>query len=125
MVVHNCSEFLFINNSSCNLASINLLKFVKQNRDDNFWFDIKTFNQEVVKGDVVLNLPDNEGLKSNNKTISAWLMGMPVIERVSDIFRFMKYEERVKEGKEKLEYAEENYNITKVGENIIKTARCF
>ena len=26
-IVHNCSEYLFINDSSCNLASINILKF--------------------------------------------------------------------------------------------------
>jgi len=43
VVVHNCSEYLFLNNSSCNLASINLLKFVKQNQNDDFSFDMKIF----------------------------------------------------------------------------------
>ena len=92
-------------------------KFVK--------WDLNTFNQEVIKGDVVLNLPDNDGLKSNNKTISAWLMGMPVVERTSDIFRFMKYNERIKEGKEKLKYAEKEFDIIKVAQYIIKTAKKY
>ncbi|MDA8203135.1 MAG: hypothetical protein M0Z49_10295, partial [Chloroflexi bacterium] len=28
MIIHNCSEYSFINDSSCNLASVNLMKFV-------------------------------------------------------------------------------------------------
>ncbi len=43
-----CSEYLFLNNSSCNLASINLLKFIKQDQNDEFSFDIDTF-VDVIK----------------------------------------------------------------------------
>jgi ribonucleoside-diphosphate reductase alpha chain len=41
--VHNCGEYLFTNNSACNLASINLVKFM---RNDNI-FDTKTFKHVV------------------------------------------------------------------------------
>jgi ribonucleoside-diphosphate reductase alpha chain len=41
MVVANCSEYVHLDNSSCNLASINLLKFLG---DDNK-FDVKRFQQ--------------------------------------------------------------------------------
>ena len=38
-----CSEYMFIDNSSCNLASVNLLKFL--NKDETF--DINAFNSTV------------------------------------------------------------------------------
>ena len=36
LVVHNCSEFSFINDSSCNLASVNLMKFVRDDGEFDF-----------------------------------------------------------------------------------------
>jgi ribonucleoside-diphosphate reductase alpha chain len=40
-IVHNCSEFLFLDNSSCNLASINLIKFFdKTSTGYKFNFDL-------------------------------------------------------------------------------------
>lgn len=39
LVVHNCSEFMFLDDSSCNLSSINLMKF----RRDGGGFDAKGF----------------------------------------------------------------------------------
>ncbi len=38
-----CSEYMFIDNSSCNLASLNLLKFVKESGE----FDIEAFRRAV------------------------------------------------------------------------------
>jgi len=38
-----CSEFMFLDNSACNLASVNLMKFV----DDSGQFDIKRFRHVV------------------------------------------------------------------------------
>jgi ribonucleoside-diphosphate reductase alpha chain len=43
IVVRNCSEYLHLDNSSCNLASLNLLKFL---RDDDT-FDIAKFSRAV------------------------------------------------------------------------------
>ena len=39
IVVHNCSEYVFIDDTACNLASLNLVKFL----DDNDTFDDKRF----------------------------------------------------------------------------------
>jgi ribonucleoside-diphosphate reductase alpha chain len=39
LVVHNCSEYLYIDDSACNLASLNLMKFLK----DDGEFDIEAF----------------------------------------------------------------------------------
>ena len=38
-----CSEYMFVDDSACNLASVNLLKFV----DENMGFDYKSFRQAV------------------------------------------------------------------------------
>ncbi len=43
VVVANCSEYMSLDNSSCNLASLNLMKFL--NDDDTF--DIDTFTKAV------------------------------------------------------------------------------
>ena len=39
LVVHNCSEYMFLDDSACNLASINLMKF----RGDDGSFDAERF----------------------------------------------------------------------------------
>jgi ribonucleoside-diphosphate reductase alpha chain len=39
MLVHNCSEFSFLNDTSCNLASLNLMKFVREDAE----FDVEAF----------------------------------------------------------------------------------
>jgi len=46
VVVANCSEYLSLDNSSCNLASLNLLKFLKD--DDSFDHELFTRAVELV-----------------------------------------------------------------------------
>jgi len=43
ITIHNCSEYMFLDDSACNLASINLLRF--RTEDDNF--DIEKFKKTV------------------------------------------------------------------------------
>jgi ribonucleoside-diphosphate reductase alpha chain len=43
LLVHNCSEFMFLDDSACNLASLNLMRFV----DDNGEFDVEAFRHAV------------------------------------------------------------------------------
>lgn len=42
MASNPCSEFMFVDNSACNLASLNLMKFIKKNK-----FDIEAFRRAV------------------------------------------------------------------------------
>jgi ribonucleoside-diphosphate reductase alpha chain len=42
ITIHNCSEYMFVNDSSCNLASLNLMRFMKG--DD---FDLESFLRTV------------------------------------------------------------------------------
>jgi ribonucleoside-diphosphate reductase alpha chain len=39
LVVHNCSEYMFLNDTACNLASLNLMQFVKEDGE----FDVDAF----------------------------------------------------------------------------------
>ena len=43
LVVHNCSEYMYLDDSACNLASLNLMKFVK----DDGEFDIEAYKHAV------------------------------------------------------------------------------
>ena len=43
LVVHNCSEYMHLNDSACNLASLNLMKFV----DESGEFDVEAFEAAV------------------------------------------------------------------------------
>jgi len=44
MVVHNCSEFVFIDNTSCNLASLNLMKYRKEDGS----FDVESYKRALL-----------------------------------------------------------------------------
>lgn len=52
IVVHNCSEYLFLDNSSCNLASLNLVKFLKDEKS----FDCTSFEHAVRLWTMVLDI---------------------------------------------------------------------
>jgi ribonucleoside-diphosphate reductase alpha chain len=43
LVVHNCSEYMFIDDSACNLASLNLMKFVREDGG----FEVERFRHAV------------------------------------------------------------------------------
>jgi ribonucleoside-diphosphate reductase alpha chain len=42
-IVHNCGEYLFLEDSSCNLASLNLIRFFSHDEYGNIVFDIDSF----------------------------------------------------------------------------------
>src|SRR5438093_5926290 len=48
LVVHNCSEYLFLDDSACNLASFNLMKFIRPDGG----FDVEKFRKAV---DIVIS----------------------------------------------------------------------
>ncbi len=53
MVVHNCSEYMFLDNTACNLASINLIKFYdSQTRQ----FDVASYEHAIDLWTIVLEI---------------------------------------------------------------------
>ena len=53
----------------------------------------------------------NSRFKSNNKTINAHLLRMPVATCVEEFERFLDPKERQKEADEKYKFAVENYDV--------------
>lgn len=84
-------------------AEVNIpLAFRDKLKVTNVPFNYKSVNQEMIKYDAVL-LPDPEGderakYKSNNKTLQAWAIGMPVIKLPEDLDKFQTAEARKLEG---------------------------
>lgn len=80
----------------------------------NYPWNANTFEDDILRADVVLN-PKLKGgrfkFKSNNKTIDAWAMGMPVAETDKDLIRLKTADSRIAEvDKRRLELAE-SYDI--------------
>lgn len=75
-----------------------------------------TYNQDILKGDIVLNPQGSSGrwkYKSNNKTINAWAMGMPVAHTKAELKALMDPIARKEEAEKRYKEAHEEYNITK------------
>lgn len=79
-------------------------------------WDIKTINENIVAADIVLmpgSKNPNYRFKSNNKTVNAWFLQMPVATAAQEIERFLDPAERNKEAAKNYQIAMEEYNITK------------
>jgi hypothetical protein len=79
----------------------------------NVKFDPDTLNEEIIMGgDMVLNNRTDEGkfrYKSDNKTIIAWALGMPVAKTAEDVDRFMDHDARVFEANKRVTEVYENW----------------
>src|SRR5207247_9604030 len=52
IVVHNCSEYMFLDDTACNLASLNLIKFYDLKTQK---FDVESFRQATDRKSTRLN----------------------------------------------------------------------
>jgi len=83
----------------------------------NIPWDYETINKYIIDNDAVL-MPDPVGdqksrYKSNNKTIQAWSLGMPVIKVPEDLEKFLMQEDREKESKRVRKEIEDNWLVQK------------
>lgn len=73
----------------------------------------ETFFKDLQEHDIVLfpkGLRPVDRFKSENKTIKAWLAGMPVAKDLADLKAFDEAEIRNREGREKRQFAIKNYD---------------
>lgn len=80
----------------------------------NIKWSADTVNENIKLGDMVINPTSKKGkwkFKSNNKTITAWGLGMPVAFTPEDFTRFKNPAERTKEVKIKLKEVQEKWDI--------------
>ncbi len=51
-----CSEYMFLDDTACNLASLNLMTFAKATKDDSFAFDVPGYEHAVRLWTIVLEI---------------------------------------------------------------------
>ncbi len=90
----------------------------------NVKYEYQTVNEEIVKHDIVL-MPDfkqnyRHSFKSNNKTIGAWALKMPVAVGPEDILRFMDPAERAKEAEMRYNEVMTNYHVKDSGPQYLQ-----
>jgi len=80
----------------------------------NIKYDPETINEEIINGgDFVLNYRPNTGkyiYKSDNKTLIAWSLGMPVARSSEDVDRFMEPGAREEEAKIRTQEVKEHHD---------------
>jgi len=91
------------------------MSYRNQIRITNVAYSYATANKEMIKYDAVL-MPQPTGdergkYKSNNKTLQAWALGMPVIKVPDDIDKFMTMEARKEEGQQRRKEIEEKWDV--------------
>jgi hypothetical protein len=77
-------------------------------------YNTETINQEIIKSDIVImpgSRDPNSRFKSNNKTVHAWMIKMPVATCVEELERFLDPKERQEEAEEKYQLAINEYNV--------------
>lgn len=81
----------------------------------NMKYDYATLCQDLIhSGDMLINPRLEEGrfkFKSNNKSVTAWALGIPVASNADDMEVFMDAEERIKEAEKNLAIVRDEYDV--------------
>lgn len=101
-------NLIVISNSNFSLASNDETKI------KNYPHNWNTVYKDLLDADIVVNPQSSSSrwrFKSNNKTILAWALGLPVAHNVDDLKRFIDPEERKKEQVIRSKEVKEKYDI--------------
>jgi hypothetical protein len=85
-------------------------------RLSNLPWTIETVNQDLLKADIILNPQSSKGrwvYKSNNKTINAWALGIPVAHSNLELKTFLNENARQAEGDRRYQEVREKYDVRK------------
>ena len=69
IVIHNCSEFMFLDNTACNLASLNLTKFLSNAKSFNIFKFKSAIDVFIIAQDIIVDLsgyPTSEIAKNSH-----------------------------------------------------------
>jgi len=81
---------------------------------DNIKFEIGTVNREIIRHDFVVFPHYKEGkfrYKSNNKTLWAWALGMPVATVPEDLEKFLDPQNRQREADRRMKEVREKWDV--------------
>ena len=80
----------------------------------NYPWTLETVNKDIIKGDILLNPKSDKNkwkYKSNNKTITAWALGVPVAHNIDELKKLINEEDRIEESKKRFIEVKEKYDI--------------
>lgn len=89
----------------------------------NYPWNKDTVNQDIQRADIVINPRSTKArwkFKSNNKTINAWALGMPVAHNEVELDELMTEAQRKKEAELRLKEVKEKYDVIKSVEEYKK-----
>ena len=90
----------------------------------NIPYSYPQIHQEIIKGDAVLFPETTEdirgGFKSNNKTLTAWALGMPVVRNYKDLDLWMNEDERQKEADLRYQEVLDNWQVQRSVEEYVQ-----
>lgn len=92
----------------------------------NYRWTESTVNENIIKGDIVINPKSSKGkwkYKSNNKSLTAYALGMPVARNIEELVKFIDCDERIKEVEKRTQELKEKHDVRiSIGEfeNLIK-----
>lgn len=80
----------------------------------NYPWELATVNQHLIESDVVLNPQPEFGrwrYKSNNKTVAAWALGLPVAHTLNELTQLSTEEARIQEAELRWRQVREQYDV--------------
>jgi hypothetical protein len=83
-------------------------------RVTNYAWQAKTVHEHLLEADVVLNFSLDSGrwkYKSNNKTILAWALGLPVAHSADELASLLSEEARIQEAERRFLEVQRDYDI--------------
>jgi hypothetical protein len=83
-------------------------------RVTNYAWQAKTVHEHLLEADVILNYSLDSGrwkYKSNNKTILAWALGLPVAHSADELASLLSEEARTQEAERRLLEVHRDYDI--------------
>lgn len=89
----------------------------------NYPWTPETIYSDLLKADIVLNPQSQNGrwkYKSNNKTLTAWALGLPVAHNDKELKSFQSEQARVEEGERVYNEVREKYDVKKSVEEFKK-----
>ncbi len=94
----------------------------------NYKWSEEVIYDDLLKADVVLNPKKNSGrfkYKSNNKSLVAWALGLPVIEKDEDFDKFKEEESRKKESESVRRLVREHYSSDKHAKELVSLIKKY
>lgn len=89
----------------------------------NYPWTVDTVNRDLLTADLVINPQAPKGrfkFKSNNKTITAWALGLPVAHNEEELKALLTADARTNEARKRLKEVGENYDIRQSVESYKK-----